>query len=265
MKAEIVTDVINGAPIGFDNPLVLIAFVAAMSLLPLLMLGVTSFVKLSVVFQIVRNALGLGQIPSAGITTLLALALTANIMAPVAESGISEFQAAVASKSREGDKRVVGEINETESNLALETIIKGAQKAAQPLKCFLANNAGVRERKYFAEVNRIAPAVASDVAESLTDGQGEDAGERFCDLLVSESWSSLIPAFVVSELRAAFVIGFRIFIPFVVIDLVVANILMGLGMMMVSPASISLPFKVLLFVMSDGWLMLCQSLVQGYN
>ncbi|MGL6070822.1 flagellar type III secretion system pore protein FliP [Craterilacuibacter sp.] len=122
------------------------------------------------------------------------------------------------------------------------TMMQAADEAAGPMKAFMLSQTREKDLAFFIEVSRSpAPATRADV-----------------------SIKTLVPAFVISELKTAFQIGFMIFIPFLIIDLVVASILMAMGMMMVSPVIISLPFKIMLFVLVDGWTLVLGSLVQSF-
>ena len=139
--------------------------------------------------------------------------------------------------------RVSGIDNITEST---EKLLSAAEAAKEPLQEFLLKHSSPREREFFYDsIQRMLP-------ESERDQVSED------DLVV------IIPAFTISELTEAFQIGFLIFLPFIVIDLVVANILMAMGMMMLSPTIVSLPFKLLLFVLIEGWAKLAHGLIASY-
>jgi type III secretory pathway component EscR len=120
-------------------------------------------------------------------------------------------------------------------------------KAAEPFRKFLSDHVSDRERAFFV-----------NTAERLWGKDGEPA------VVDPESFAILLPAFCVSELTKAFQIGFLVYLPFIAIDIIVSNILLAMGMMMVSPVTISLPFKLLLFVMFNGWTLLIQGLVKGY-
>lgn len=198
-----------------DSPIVYSLLLLIVALIPFVLLSITSFIKLSVVFSILRNALGGGQIPSAAVGTLLSLVLSFQIMAPVFTEAIQEI-----------------DLKRTFSSI--EALQKDLIAAAEPIEKFLEKHSGAREREFFMSVSK-------------------------------ESSFSLIPAFVVSELKEAFAIGFTVYLPFLIIDLVVANLLVGMGMMMVSPVTLSVPFKIALFVMCDGWFTLCSGLVLGYS
>ena len=120
-------------------------------------------------------------------------------------------------------------------------------KAAEPFRKFLSDHTSARERAFFVHT-----------AETLWGKDGKPA------VVDHESFYILLPSFCVSELTKAFQIGFLVYLPFIAIDIIVSNILLAMGMMMVSPVTISLPFKLLLFVMVNGWTLLIQGLVRGY-
>ena len=209
---------------------------ALLSLLPFLFMATTSFVKMSVVFSILRNAIGIGQVPSGMVIASLAMILSLYVMNPV---GDAMMEAALPSLTRV-DQRAPFE------GESLEAAIEAATDGAAPLGDFLKRNASPRERALFLDLARRARA---------PERRAEVGAD---DLLV------VLPAFLISELSEAFQIGFLVFIPFLVVDMVVANVLLALGMHMLSPTTISLPFKLLLFVLVDGWYLLARALVLGY-
>jgi type III secretion protein R len=214
------------------RPLALVVALALVSLLPFVFMSVTSFVKISTVLQIVRGAIGAQSVPSSTVIMALAAALTVISMAPVGQR-IADRAAPLFSAKQAPD--------------TLALVEGGIDAFREPIRDFLFHNANAREKERFLSVARTArpeadrPSVHPD------------------DLTV------LIPAFVVTELSEAFAIGFLIYLPFLVIDLVVANILLALGMQMLSPTQVSLPFKLLLFVGISGWGMLSQALASGYH
>jgi type III secretion protein R len=219
-----------------DQPVVMIALLAALSLLPFLLVMLTSFVKIAVVLAIVRNALGAGNIPPAMVVTGLALVLTIFVMAPVGAQVYARVEPAL-------DQAKGKSLSSSETVSAL---VDAGGEAREPVRVFLARHAHARDRAMFA-----------DLARRMREPADRDrVGDA--DLLV------LAPAFVTSELKEAFAIGFLLFIPFLIIDLVVSNVLLSLGMHMLSPTTVSLPFKLLLFVLIDGWQLLTQGLVLGY-
>ncbi|MEZ4652064.1 MAG: type III secretion system export apparatus subunit SctR [Candidatus Eisenbacteria bacterium] len=218
---------------GGNNPISLVLVLGAVSLAPFLLIMLTSFVKIAVVLSIVRNALGTQQIPPNQVVTGLAFVLTIFIMLPVGEQ---VYQA--AGLQGQQTSKIFSERN-------VETLIDAAKAGKEPVRTFLARHSHDRERALFV-----------DLAQRLANEPTK--------LVDPRSFQVLIPAFVISELKEAFEIGFIIFIPFLIIDMVVANILLALGMMMLSPTTIALPFKILLFVLVDGWFLIVQGLVLGY-
>lgn len=231
-----------------DNPLLLVLGLGSLSLLPVILMSTTSFVKISVVLSIFRNALGAGQLPSTAISGLLSLALSLHIMAPVFSSMIESGNLALEKlpKDSSASFQELLELPPTELAPILGSIFS-------PLQDFLKKHAFPREREFFATLHTTSTEEESDC------GAGEACWEK------EEGVFTLLPAFILSELQSAFAIGFSIFLPFLVIDLVIANLLVGMGMVMVSPVTISLPFKLLLFVSCDGWFLLCQGLIASYT
>ena len=229
------------------DPFSLIILFVALSLLPFVAMVATSYLKIVVVMSLIRNALGIQSIPPNMVINALAMILTFYIMAPTA----SESWAAVKESmdARAAAKAAAGQ---TASTPAREYAVLGfdapdLSKAAEPFRKFLADHTSDRERLFFVRT-----------AEHLWGKDGEPAK------IDNESFFILLPAFCVSELTKAFQIGFLVYLPFIAIDIIVSNILLAMGMMMVSPVTISLPFKLLLFVMVDGWTLLIQGLVRGY-
>lgn len=213
---------------GLSESYYMIFVLALLALAPFMAIMVTSFIKLVVVLSLVRNALGIQQIPPNLVINGLAMILTLYIMAPVGQEMLSRAQ-------------------EEQFNLqTFDGVSDAVNRAKEPLREFLKKHCSSRERFFFMRSAR----------ELWPPDQAEQLDENH--LLV------LIPAFTVSELTAAFQIGFLIYLPFIAIDLVVSNILLAMGMMMVSPMTISLPFKLLLFVLLDGWARLIHALVLTY-
>lgn len=219
-----------------SQPLVTLLALGALSLVPFVFMTTTSFVKLSVVLSILRNALGTGQVPSGMIIAALALMLTLYVMAPVGQAMFASAGPSAARIDRNAP------FAEDSFGALVETVDRGKE----PLRKFLERNAGARERQLFL-----------DLARRARDKDTRDDVQA-SDLMV------VLPAFLITELAEAFQIGFLVFIPFLVIDMVVANVLLALGMHMLSPTTVSLPFKLLLFVIVDGWYLLARALVLGY-
>lgn len=210
----------------------LIVLFVGMSLLPFLAMVATSYLKIVVVISLVRNALGVQSIPPNMVVNAIALILSFYVMAPVVEKGWNIYKEESA-------------INKVEKK-QYDTQI--ALKAAEPMREWLIKQTDEKSRAFFVST-----------AEQLWAKDGEETAE-----VDPDSFFILIPSFCVSELTKAFQIGFLVYLPFIAIDIIVSNILLAMGMMMVSPVTISLPFKLLLFVMVNGWTLLIQGLVRGY-
>lgn len=219
-----------------SRPLVLMLALAALSLVPFVLMMVTSFVKISVVLSIVRSALGTQQIPPTQVITGLAIILTVYIMAPV---GQAMYRASEVDILARGPSLLSSE--------SVGRLMEAASKSKEPLRDFLNKKITAKDRALFFNLAKKMRASEED---------RKDLTER--DFMI------IVPAFVVSELKEAFQIGFLLFVPFIVIDMVVANILLALGMQMLSPTTISMPFKLLLFVVVDGWYLIAKGLVVGY-
>ncbi len=219
-----------------SRPVLLLVALGALALVPFVLIMVTSFVKIAVVLSIIRSAMGTQQIPPTQVIIGLAIILTIHIMVPV---GLEIYR-----DSNEIMQRRTGELFSDESMGILMEAVKTGQ---EPLREFLLKHSHAKERNLF-------------VSLAQKNRQLEDARK-----VTDRDWTTLVPAFVISELKEAFQIGFLIFIPFLVIDMVVANVLQAMGMFMLSPTTISLPFKLLLFVMVDGWYLVAKGLVIGYS
>ncbi len=201
----------------------IVALMTALTFLPALLMMVTAFTRIIVVFSILRQAMGLQQTPSNQILIGLALFLTFFVMAPVFETA---YEDAVQPYIEE-------KINAEEAFNAVQ----------KPFREFMLAQTREDDLLMFMQMSG-KPAVASPDDISLT---------------------MLIPAFVTSELKTAFQIGFLLFLPFLIIDMVVASILMAMGMMMLSPLIVSLPFKIMLFVFVDGWAMIIGTLAASFG
>jgi type III secretion protein R len=215
-----------------SRPIVLVVALALVSLIPFAFMTVTAFVKIATVLQIVRSAIGAQNVPSGTVIMALAGALTLIAMAPVGDKIMVRLSPLLTGKDGADTVALVRD---------------GVEAVRAPMRDFLVANASPTERARFVDVARGArpPSERADVHDD--------------DLAV------VVPAFVVTELGEAFAVGFLIYLPFLVIDLVISNVLLALGMQMMSPTQVSLPFKLLLFVAIDGWGLLAQSLVTGYR
>lgn len=210
-------------------PLPLLGLLAVLALAPFAVVMLTSFSKIAIVLAMLRSALGTQQAPPTIVLTGLAAVLTAHIMAPVADATFAAARGA------------------GEWELTSQALLANLEVAAQPLKSFLVQHGAKEERERFAALGReLRPPEAADQVSE------EDA-------------TVIVPAFVLTELKEAFVIAFMLFLPFLLLDMLVANILLALGMQTLSPTQVSLPFKILLFVAVDGWGLLSRGLVLGYR
>ena len=212
---------------GID-PVVLAIFLGALSLMPMLLVVCTAFLKIVIVLMITRNAIGVQQVPPGMAINGIALAATLFIMAPVG------YEMAEIVKVSPLDLTSVGALQQT------------GMEAIKPLRTFMLRNSD------------------PDILTHLLENAMRMWPAQMAQEVQREDLILLAPAFVLSQLQAGFEIGFLIYIPFIVIDLIVSNLLLALGMQMVSPMAISLPLKLLLFVMVSGWSRLLDSLFFSY-
>lgn len=215
------------------KPIALVVALAIVSLVPFVFMGLTAFVKVSTVLQIVRSAIGAQGVPSNTVIMALATALTLIAMAPVGQRILDRTTPLISAKAAKEDSTAL--------------IEKGIEAVREPMREFFEKNSSEKEKNRFFEVAKNA----------RTEAERQNLKPN--DLTV------LVPSFVVTELTEAFAIGFLIYLPFLIIDLVVANVLLALGMQQLNPTQVSLPFKLLLFVAIDGWGLLAQALVSGYR
>ena len=227
------------------DPFSLIVLFVGLSLLPFVAMIATSYLKIVVVMSLIRNALGIQSIPPNMVVNALAMILTFYIMAPVASESWGILQTELAAHRQAAPAAPQPAASAASDGRWFET--DAVAKAAEPFRAWLSAHTADRERAFFV-----------NTAETLWGKEGEPA------VVDPESYYILLPSFCVSELTKAFQIGFLVYLPFIAIDIVVSNILLAMGMMMVSPVTISLPFKLLLFVMVDGWTLLIQGLVRSY-
>lgn len=195
----------------------------SLSFLPAILLMMTGFTRIIIVFSLLRSALGTQSSPPNQVLVGLALFLTFFVMSPVFEKVYNE-----AWKPYSDDQI---------------TFEQAIDKGSAPLKAFMLRQTRESDLALFVQISNSQPLQSPDQVPLRI----------------------LVPAYVTSELKTAFQIGFVVFIPFMIIDLVVATVLMSMGMMMVSPSILSLPFKLMLFVLADGWNLLIGSLVQSFN
>jgi flagellar biosynthetic protein FliP len=206
----------------------IVALLTVLSLAPGILMMMTSFTRIVIVFSFLRSAIGIQQTPPNQVLISLAMFLTFFIMMPT-------FQTAY----RDGIQPLMsGEMDE----------MQAMGKSIAPFKTFMLKHTREKDLMLFAEANK------------TVDGQNKTI-ENPNDIPMQV----VIPAFMISEIRRAFEIGFLLFLPFLIIDMVVAAILMSMGMMMLPPSMISLPFKIIFFVLVDGWYLITGSLIQSYG
>ena len=208
-----------------ESTLQILIMLTILSLAPSILIMVTSFTRIVVVFHFLRTALGTQTTPPNQVIVGLALFITIAIMSPVfTEVNTKEIKPYTAGKIKQE---------------------QAIEKGLSPLREFMLKQTREKDLKLFMDLNKKS-------ADDIKD---------YDDIPIT----IVIPAFIISELRAAFIIGFLIYLPFIVIDMVVASTLMSMGMMMLPPTTISLPFKLLLFVLADGWNLVIGQLVNSFN
>ncbi|WP_298966491.1 type III secretion system export apparatus subunit SctR [uncultured Roseibium sp.] len=202
--------------------------IMALSLLPFFVVMGTAYTKISIVLMLLRNALGVQQAPSGLVLNSIAMTLTVFIMVPVGDAILTEVR----------DRNL--------SMNSLEDAMSAFEVVTLNMKVYLTKHSTDQDLKFFMEA-----------AKAMWP-------ENLSRHIVADNLFLLLPAHVVSEISRAFQIAFLLFLPFVVIDMVVSNILLALGAMMVPPMMISLPIKLLLFVAVDGWSRLLHALILSY-
>jgi type III secretion protein R len=284
----------------------MVIILGSLSLAPFALVMLTSFVKMSVVLSILRNALGTQNVPPNQVITGLAFVLTFFVMTPVVKQMYKD------AGSIAGTKDMLSEAS-------VKSVFDAVGRGKEPLRRFLIKHAHNEDRLLFVELARrldessqvprpqqgtaspmpspspdtapggtagstlasVAPSnianptpVAGNATAHLTSGPTPNvaapqpppatSAQREESPLSKDDFQVIIPSFVTSQLKEAFQIGFLIFLPFIIIDMVIANILLAMGMSMLSPSVVSLPFKLLLFVLVDGWFLIVRGLVLSY-
>lgn len=215
----------NAGSASLESTLQILILLTVLALAPSILIMVTSFTRIIVVLHFVRTALGTQTTPPNQVLVGLALFMTFAIMSPVFNQVYDE-----AVKPYEA-----GTLNQKQA----------IEAGTAPLRTFMLKQTRDKDLKLFMTIN----------------GTSSDEIKDYEDISIT----TIIPAFIISELRTAFIIGFLIYLPFIVIDMVVASTLMSMGMMMLPPTTISLPFKILLFVLADGWNLIVNQLVQSFQ
>ena len=214
---------VAGGGVQWSLSIQTLLLLTGITFLPALILMMTSFTRIIIVFSLLRHALGTQTSPPNQVLVGLALFLTFFIMAPVGDRIYNEAYLPLA-----------------ENKIGFQEAL---EKGAVPLRAFM-----------LKQVRDTDLATFSKIAKQPVPTRAEEIPMRI-----------LIPAFVTSELKTAFQIGFIVFIPFLIIDMIVASVLMSMGMMMMSPVIVALPFKIMLFVLVDGWNLLIGSLVLSFG
>ena len=215
----------NAGSTTLESTLQMLLILTALSLAPSIIIMVTSFTRIIVVFHFLRTALGTQTTPPNQVLIGLALFITLAIMSPV-----------MTKVNKEAVQPYMnGKVKQEQA----------IEKGLAPIRTFMLKQTRDKDLKLFMTIN---------------DQKSSDV-KSYDDIPTT----TIIPAFIISELRTAFIIGFLIYLPFIVIDMVVASTLMSMGMMMLPPTTISLPFKILLFILADGWNLVVGQLVESFK
>jgi len=228
----------------------LVLLITVISLAPSILVMVTCFTRVIVVLSFLRTALGTNQTPPNVVLISLALFLTLFIMQPTFEQAWEN-----------GLQPLMN--NQIDESTSFDRTI-------EPFHDFMLKHARPKDVALFMELGKVetppAPAAAPPKPGTPPPANAPAAkGPKAENAVAEVPLRALIPAFMISELRRAFEIGFLLFLPFLIIDMVVASILMSMGMMMLPPSVISLPFKIIFFVLVDGWYLVAGSLIQSYG
>jgi flagellar biosynthetic protein FliP len=216
---------------GISASIKILVLLTVLSLAPSILIMVTSFTRILVVLALLRQALGTQQLPPSQVLTGLALIMTILVMAPTWQK----------MKVQGIDPYMDGKLSQAEA----------FDRSAEPLREFM-----------FRQIESAGSEESVYIFSEYAHGPLADGDELRRD---SVGLVELVPAFVLSEMKTAFVMGFRIYLPFLVIDMVIASILISMGMMMLPPVLISLPFKLMLFVLADGWGLVVGSLLNSFG
>jgi flagellar biosynthetic protein FliP len=228
-SASQVSDLLDSLNLTSDTTTIdLILIITVLTLAPTILVMLTCFTRIIISFSLLRNAIGVMQTPPNQVMVGLALFLTVFIMTPV----INEINTVAYQPYKNG------EIN----------VIEAFSEASVPLKGWMLRNTSNSSMDFFLELSGSEP-------DRTTE-------QTFFD---SVPFTVVVPAFILSEIKIGFQIGFLLYVPFLIIDIIVATVLMSMGMMMLPPTTVSIPFKILIFVMVDGWSLLIGSLAQGFN
>lgn len=228
---------VNGDEAAVSTPVLALLLLTILSLAPSILIMLTSYTRIVIVLHFLRTAIGTQTAPPNQVLIGLALFLTFFIMWPT-------FQEINENAIRPLDN---GDI----------TMEEAFEAAEVPIRQFMYGQVQRKDVSLFIDI----AGDSYDIDNDALAEEYEEAGESAYDAV---PMTILVPAFVIGELRQAFIMGFLIYIPFIVIDMVVASVLMSMGMMMLPPTTISLPFKILLFILADGWNLVIGSVVKTF-
>ncbi len=217
-----------------------VTVIAILSLMPFAVMLLTSFLKMVVVLSLLRQALGVQNSPPNQVINGIALLMAIYVMFP---TGLAMYNAAGSYIEEQAPSKEAGMLS-TESAYYVVGVM---EKAREPMRKFLMKNTVPKHRTYFYQLAK------------------QKFPDPFRKELKATDFIVLVPAYITSEVKAAFEIGVLLYLPFFVVDLVVSNILLAMGMMMLSPLTIALPLKLLLLVMVDGWTLLVEGVVLTYK
>ena len=235
--------------LGLGQQVRIIGFFAFLALVPFVVIMMTSFTRISIIFHFLRQALALQSVPSNQILMGLSLVLTGFVMHPVIDEIHDDVIKPYLNKeyAKSADVRMG---IKTEESILLE-------RSWIPLRVWMLKHTREKDMQLFLDIGHVTLPRLNEQDMESTIGPAYDLSEI--------PWYCVVPAFVLSELRVAFMMGFLLFLPFLVIDMVTASVLMSMGMLMVPPVMISMPFKLLLFIVVDGWRLLVQQIITGYG
>jgi flagellar biosynthetic protein FliP len=238
--------------LNLHSQLRILGFLTLLAMIPTVVIMMTSFTRITIIFHFLRQALATQHVPSNQIVIGLSLILTVFIMQPVIqtiqEDAITPYFNNEFQDLPEVKMGMIGE-----DRLFLE-------RTWAPMRSFLLHHTREKDLELFLELGRIElPVVLPEDMKAH-----EHTGIESAYDLDAIPWYCLTPAFVLSELRVAFMMGFLLFMPFLVIDMIIASILMSMGMMMLPPVMISMPFKLLLFILIDGWRLIIMQTVNSF-
>lgn len=231
--------------LNLHSQIKILGLLTALGLIPFVLIMMTSFTRITIIFHFLKQALGTQQVPSSQLTTGLSLILTAFVMHGV----IDDIQTNALKPYMNGDfKTQAGVMMEQQG----EDFIF-LERCWKPLRNFMSERTRDADLSLFVDISGYKVPLKTDAKDVTVQVPDMEA----------IPWYIVVPSFVCSELRVAFMMGFLLFMPFLVIDMVVSSVLMAMGMMMLPPVMISVPFKLLLFIVVDGWRLVIQQTVTG--